>query len=144
MIQIKQIGAFAGGCMFVLSLVACSSTTSAPKIDPSVKHLQRVNAFYDRNVNAAYNHARAAELAGSQGNNGLLVHNAQMALGQANEAQRTGSNVPLDEAVVSLRKSVEEGQKNNTQDAMESAKDAREKLSHAADVRIIETANKLP
>lgn len=141
--QIKKIGAFAGGCMVVLALVACSSATSAPKIDASVKHLQKENAFYDRNVNAAYNHARAAEVAGGQGNNGLLVHHAQIALGQAHEAQRTGSNVPLDEAVMSLRKSVEEGQKNNTQDAMESVKDAREKLSHAADVRIVESANKI-
>ncbi|MDO8356074.1 MAG: small metal-binding protein SmbP [Nitrospirota bacterium] len=141
--QVKKIGAFAGGCMFVLTLVACSSMTSAPTIDPSVKHLQKENAFYDRNVNAAYNHARAAEIAGGQGNNGLLVHHAQIALGQAQEAQRTGSNMPLDEAVMSLRKSVEEGQQNATQDAMQSAKDAREKLSHAADVRIVESANKI-
>ena len=141
--QIKTIGAFAGGCMVALGLVACSSATNPPKIDPSVKHLQRENAFYDRNVNAAYNHARAAEIAGGQGNNGLLVHHAQIALGQAQEAQRTGSNVPLDDAILSLRKSVEDGQKNATQDAMQSAKDAREKLSHAADVRIVESANKI-
>ena len=143
MIQVKHIGAFAGGCMFVLTLVACSSTTGAPKIDPSVTHLQKENAFYERNVNAAYNHARAAEIAGGQGNNGLLVHHAQIALGQAQEAQRTGSNVPLDDAIMALKKSVEDGQKNATQDAMQSAKDAREKLSHAADVRIVESANKI-
>lgn len=141
--QVKTIGAFAGGCIFVLTVVACSTTTGAPKIDPSVTHLQKENAFYDRNVNAAYNHARAAEIAGGQSNNGLLVHHAQIALGQAQEAQRTGTNVPLDDAIMSLKKSVEQGQKNDTQDAMQSAKDAREKLSHAADVRIVESANKV-
>ena len=51
--------------------------------------------------------------------------------------------MPLDDAIMSLRKSVEEGQKNATQDAMQSAKDAREKLSHAADVRIVDSANKI-
>ena len=143
MIQVKTIGAFVGGCMFLVTLVACSSTTGAPKIDPSVTHLQKENAFYERNVNAAYNHARAAEVAGGKGNNGSLVYHAQIALGQAQEAQRTGTNVPLDDAIMSLKKSVEQGQKNETQDAVQSAKDAREKLSHAADVRIVESANKI-
>ena len=143
MIQVKQIGAFVGGCMFVLTLASCSSTTSAPKIDPSVKWSQKDNAFYERNVNAAFNHARAAEVAGSQGNNALLVHHAQMALGQVNEAQRTGSNTPLDDATVSLKKSLEEGQKGQTQEATQDAKDAREKLSHAADVRIVDSNNKI-
>ena len=143
MIQLKQIGAFAGGCMFVLTLASCSSATSAPKIDPSVKFLQKENAFYERNVNAAFNHARAAEVAGSQGNNALLVHHAQIALGQVKEAQRVGSNTPLDDATVSLKKALEEGQRNQTQDAMQNARDAREKLSHAADVRIVDSDNKI-
>lgn len=142
MIQVKQIGAFAGGCMFVLTLASCSSTTSAPKIDPSVKWSQKDNAFYERNVNAAFNHARAAEIAGSQGNNALLVHHAQIALGQVKEAQRTGSNTPLDDAIVSLNKSLEEGQRGQTQEATQDAKDAREKLSHAAEVRIVDSDNK--
>jgi small metal-binding protein len=144
MIQVKQIGAFVGGCMFVLTLASCSSTTSAPKIDPSVKWSQKDNAFYERNVNAAFNHARAAEVAGSQGNNALLVQHAQLALAEVNEAQRAGSNTPLDEATVSLKKSVEEGQKGQTQEATQDAKDAREKLSHAADVRIVDSNNKIP
>jgi hypothetical protein len=143
MIQVKQIGVFAGVCMFVLTLASCSSTTSAPKIDPSVKWSQKDNAFYERNVNAAFNHARAAEIAGSQGNNALLVHHAQIALGQVKEAQRTGSNTPLDEAIVSLNKSLEEGQRGQTQEATQDAKDAREKLSHAADVRIVDSNNKI-
>lgn len=142
MIQVKQIGAFAGVCMFVLTLASCSSTTSAPKIDPSVKWSQKDNAFYERNVNAAFNHARAAEIAGGQGNNALLVHHAQIALGQVKEAQRTGSNTPLDDAIVSLNKSLEEGQRGQTQEATQDAKDAREKLSHAAEVRIVDSDNK--
>ena len=143
MIQLKQIGVFAGGCMFVLTLASCSSTTAAPKIDPSVKSSQKENAFYERNVNAAFNHARAAEIAGGRGDNALLVHHAQIALAQAKEAQRTGGNAPLDDAIVSLKKSLEEGQRNQTQDAMENARDAREKLSHAADVRIVDGDNKI-
>lgn len=142
MIQVKQIGAFTGVCMFVLTLASCSSTTSAPKIDPSVKWSQKDNAFYERNVNAAFNHARAAEIAGGQGNNALLVHHAQIALGQVREAQRTGSNTPLDDAIVSLNKSLEEGQRGQTQEATQDAKDAREKLSHAAEVRIVDSDNK--
>jgi hypothetical protein len=128
--------------MFVLTLASCSSTTSAPKIDPSVKWSQKDNAFYERNVNAAFNHARAAEIAGGQGNNALLVHHAQIALGQVREAQRTGSNTPLDDAIVSLNKSLEEGQRGQTQEATQDAKDAREKLSHAAEVRIVDSDNK--
>lgn len=143
MIQVKQIGAFVGGCMFVLTLASCSSMTSAPKIDPSVKWSQKDNAFYERNVNAAFNHARAAEVAGSQGNNALLVHHAEIALSQVNEAQRVGSNTPLDDATVSLKKSLEEGQRGQTQEATQSVKDAREKLSHAADVRIVDSNNKI-
>jgi hypothetical protein len=129
--------------MFVLTLASCSSTTSAPIIDPSVKWSQKDNAFYERNVNAAFNHARAAEIAGGQGNNALLVHHAQIALGQVKEAQRTGSNTPLDDAIVSLNKALEEGQRNQTQEATQDAKDAREKLSHAADVRIVDSNNKI-
>jgi small metal-binding protein len=144
MIQVKQIGAFVGGCMFVLALASCSSTTSAPKIDSSVKWSQKDNAFYERNVNAAFNHARAAEVAGSQSNNALLVHYAQIALAEVKEAQRAGSNTPLDDATVSLTKALEEGQKGQTQEATQNAKDAREKLSHAADVRIVDSNNKTP
>ncbi|HLZ34942.1 MAG TPA: small metal-binding protein SmbP [Nitrospira sp.] len=144
MIQVKQIGAFVGGCMFVLALASCSSTTSAPKIDPSVKYSQKDNAFYERNVNAAFNHARAAEVAGSQSNNALLVHHAQIALAEVKEAQRAGSNTPLDDAMVSLTKALEEGQKGQTQEATQNAKDAREKLSHAADVGIVDSNNKTP
>lgn len=139
MTQIKQIGAFAGGCMFVLTLASCSSTTSAPAIDPSVKWSQRDNAFYERNVNAAFNHARAAEVAGGQGDSALLVHHAQIALSEVREAQRTGSNTPLDDALVSLNKSVEEGQRGQTQEATQDARSARERLSHAAEVRIVDS-----
>jgi uncharacterized membrane protein YccC len=143
MIQLKQIGAFAGGCMFVLTLTSCSSTTTATKIDPSVTSLQIENAFYERNVNAAFNHARAAEIAAGRGDNALLVYNAQIALAQAKEARRTGGNAPLDDAIASLRKSLEEGQRNQTQDAMQDVKAAREKLAHAADVRIVDSDNKI-
>lgn len=143
MIRLKQISAFAGGCMFMLTLASCSSATTAPAIDPSVKWSQKDNAFYERNVNAAFNHARAAEIAGGKGDNALLVHYAQIALAQAKEAQRTGSNAPLDDAIVSLRKALEEGQRNQTQEAMQNVKAARERLSHAADVRIVDSDNRI-
>ena len=143
MMQIKQIGVIAGGCMVALSLVACSSTPSSSPIDPSVKWSQRDSSFYERNVNAAFKHARAAEMAGSKGDNALLVHHAQIALGQMKEAQRAGSNAPLDDATVSLKKSLEQGQKNQTQEATDHARDAREKLSHAAEVRIVDSDNKI-
>jgi hypothetical protein len=58
------------------------------------------------------------------------------------EAQRTGSNTPLDDAIVSLNKSLEEGQRGQTQEATQDAKVAREKLSHAAEVRIVDSDNK--
>jgi hypothetical protein len=143
MMQIKQIGVIAGGCMVALSLVSCSSTPSASPIDPSVKWSQRDSSFYERNVNAAFKHVRAAEIAGNQGDNALMVHHAQIALGQMKEAQRAGSNAPLDDATVSLKKSLEEGQKNQTQDAASHIRDAREKLSHAADVRITDSDNRI-
>jgi hypothetical protein len=44
---------------------------------------------------------------------------------------------------VSLNKSLEEGQRGQTQEATQDAKDAREKLSHAADVRIVDSNNKI-
>jgi hypothetical protein len=141
MMQIKQIGVIAGGCMVALSLVACSSTPSSSPIDPSVKWSQRDSSFYERNVNAAFKHVRAAEIAGDKGDNALLVHHAQIALGQMKEAQRAGSNAPLDDAMVSLKKSLEQGQKNQTQEATGHVRDAREKLSHAADVRITDRDN---
>lgn len=143
MIQVKQIGAIAGVCMFALTLASCSSTPSSPKIDPSVTWSQKDSSFYERNVNAAFKHTRAAEVAGNQGNNALLVHHAQIALGQVKEAQRAGSNAPLDDAMVSLKKSLEQGQRSQTQEATQSIKDAREKLSHAAEVRIVDSDNKI-
>lgn len=136
--QVKQIGVFVGGCMIALTLASCSSTASAPAIDPSVKWSQRDNAFYERNVNYAFNHARAAEIAGSQGNNALLIHHAEIAIGQVKEAQRTGSNAPLDDAMELLRKSREQAQGNQMQDATQSARNACEKLSHAAEVRVVD------
>lgn len=143
MIQTKQIVTLAGCGMLMFALASCSSTQSAPAIDPSVKWSQKDNAFYERNVNAAFNHARAAEIAGSQGNNALLVHHAQIALGQVKEAQRAGSNAPLDDAMVSLRKSLEQGERNQLQEATQSVRDAREKLSHAAEVRIADSDNRI-
>ena len=143
MMQVKQIGVIAGGCMVALALAACSSTPSSSPIDPSVKWSQRDSSFYERNVNAAFKHARAAEVAGSQGDNALLVHHAQIALGQMKEAQRAGSNAPLDDAMASMKKSLEQGQKNQTQEATYHVRDAREKLSHAADVRVTDSDNRI-
>lgn len=64
------------------------------------------NAFFDRHIDNAVKHARAAELAGNQGYAPDLFRHAQLSLDAAKQAQRAGNVPGLHEGILSLREAL--------------------------------------
>ena len=99
-------------------VAACSSHADATgKIiydDPAClarnRYLAQESAYYDRYVDKAVKHARAAEIAANEGNVPDMLENAQMSLEHAKEARRAGNNADLAAGILALRQTIAYGQ----------------------------------
>jgi pyruvate/2-oxoglutarate dehydrogenase complex dihydrolipoamide acyltransferase (E2) component len=82
----------------------CPSRMGGPVVsDPNRVYLIRENPFFNLHIDKATEHARAAEIAGNQGQAIEMMDHAQMSLLQAKEAQRAGNVPGLNEGIISLR-----------------------------------------
>ena len=99
------------------------------------RYLAQENAFYDRYADKAVKHARAAEIAGNQGNVADLVENAQLSLDHAKEARRAGNNADLAAGILALRQAIAYGQGNEVFGAASSIREARVRLARAAGMK---------
>ena len=70
------------------------------------------NAFYDRYADKAAKHARAAEIAGSEGNMPDMIEDAELSLDHAKEARRANNNPDLAAGIAALRQAIALGQSN--------------------------------
>ena len=120
---------------------ACPSRMGAAVVSsPHAVYLIRENPFFNLHIEKAVEHARAAEIAGQQGQAIDLLEHAQMSLMRAKEAQRAGHNERLNEGVYALGEAIEHGEKQQTKDAREHVLHAIMKLSQSADLQIPENA----
>ena len=97
------------------------------------------SAFYDRYADKAVKHVREAELAGEQGHTPEMLRHAELALDQAKEAQRVGSQPDLNEGIMALRDGITLGHSRQIPGATAAMRDARIKLSRAAGMNIKDT-----
>jgi hypothetical protein len=104
------------------------------------RYQTKENAFYDRYADKAAKHARAAEIAGNQGNIPDMIQNAEISLDQAKEARRSGNNPDLAAGIAALRQSIALGQGNDVPGATSSIREARVRLSRAAGIKVWDTA----
>src|SRR5262249_28087370 len=98
------------------------------------------NAFYDRYADKAAKHARAAEIAGNEGNMPDLIEDAGLSLDHAKEARRASNNPNLAAGIAALRQSIALGQANEVPGATSSIREARVRLSRAAGIKVWDTA----
>jgi len=70
------------------------------------------NAFYDRYADKAAKHARAAEIAGNEGNMPDMIEDAELSLDHAKEARRANNNPDLAAGIAALRQSIALAQTN--------------------------------
>ena len=68
------------------------------------------NAFYDRYADKAAKHARAAEIAGNEGNMPDMIEDAELSLDHAKEARRANNNPDLAAGIAALRQAIALGQ----------------------------------
>jgi Small metal-binding protein len=68
------------------------------------------NAFYDRYADKAAKHARAAEIAGNEGNMPDMIEDAELSLDHAKEARRASNNPDLAAGIAALRQAISLGQ----------------------------------
>jgi Small metal-binding protein len=133
--------------------VALVDANCPSKVDPNGKviyadatcaeryrYQTKENAFYDRYADKAAKHARAAEIAGNQGNVPDMIQNAEVSLDHAKEARRSGNNPDLAAGIAALRQSIALGQINQVPDARSSIREARVRLSRAAGIKVWDTA----
>lgn len=98
------------------------------------------NAFYDRYADKAAKHARAAEIAGNEGNMPDMIEDAELSLDHAKEARRANNNPNLAAGIAALRQSIALGQANEVPGATSSIREARVRLSRAAGIKVWDTA----
>ena len=104
------------------------------------RYQTKENAFYDRYADKAAKHARAAEIAGSQGNVPDMIQDAELSLDHAKEARRANNNPDLAAGIAALRQSIALGQTNEVPGATSSIREARVRLSRAAGIKVWDTA----
>jgi Small metal-binding protein len=92
----------------------------------------RENPFFSLHIDKATEHARAAEIAGNQGQAIDLLEHAQMSLLQAKEAQRAGNVPGLNEGIISLTEALRLPEGSSVRDATAYVRDARKNLHQAA------------
>jgi hypothetical protein len=89
------------GTAYALSNTDEQKTTMGDSI-----RITQQSAFFDRYIDKAVKHARAAETAGTQGYATDLLRHAQWSLDQAQQAQRAGNVPGLSEGIVALREAL--------------------------------------
>jgi hypothetical protein len=104
------------------------------------RYQTKENAFYDRYADKAAKHARAAEIAGNQGNLPDMIQDAELSLDHAKEARRANNNPDLAAGIAALRQSIALGQNNEVPGATSSIREARVRLSRAAGIKVWDTA----
>jgi hypothetical protein len=92
------------------------------------------NAFYDRYADKAAKHARAAEIAGNEGNMPDMIEDAELSLDHAKEARRASNNPDLAAGIAALRQAIAFGQTNEVPGARvgPSAQTIKGELSRSA------------
>lgn len=117
----------------------CPSRMGAAVVnDPNAVYLIRENPFFNLHIEKAVDHARAAELAGNQGQAIDLLEHAQMSLIQAKEAQRAGNVAGLNEGISSLREALRLPETSSIREATAYVRDARKNLSQAGGIKYAE------
>jgi hypothetical protein len=104
--------------------------------DPGRVYLIRENPFFSLHIDKATEHARAAEIAGNQGQAIDLMDHAQMSLLQAKEAQRAGNVPGLNEGIMSLREALRLPEGSSVREATAYIRDARKNLHQAAGTKL--------
>jgi hypothetical protein len=110
----------------------CPSRMRPVVNDPGRVYLIRENPFFSLHIDKATEHARAAEIAGNQGQAIDLLEHAQMSLMQAKEAQRAGNVPGLNEGIISLTEALRLPEGSSVRDATAYVRDARKNLHQAA------------
>ena len=115
----------------------CPSRMGGPVVtDPGRVYLIRENPFFNLHIDKATEHARAAEIAGNQGQAIELMDHAQMALLQAKEAQRAGNIPGLNEGIMSLREALRLPEGSSVREATAFVRDARKNLHQASGTKL--------
>ena len=104
--------------------------------DAGSVYLIRENPFFSLHIDKATEHARAAEIAGNQGQAIELMDHAQMSLLQAREAQRAGNVPGLNEGIMSLREALRLPEGSSVREATAYVRDARKNLHQAAGTKL--------
>jgi hypothetical protein len=108
----------------------CPSRMGAVVVSsPHAMYLIRENPFFNLHIEKAVEHARAAEIAGNQGQAVELLDHAQMSLLRAKEAQRAGNVPGLNEGIISLREALRLPEASSIREATAYVRDARKSLS---------------
>src|SRR5262245_61068186 len=110
----------------------CPSRIKPVVNDPGSVYLIRENPFFSLHIDKAKEHARAAEIAGNQGQAVDLLEHAQASLFRAKEAQRAGNVSGLNEAIMSLTEALRLPEGSSVRDATAYVRDARKNLDQAA------------
>lgn len=116
----------------------CPSRIKPVVNDPGSVYLIRENPFFSLHIDKAKEHARAAEIAGNQGQAIDLLEHAQASLLRAKEAQRAGNVPGLNEAIISLTEALRLPEGSSVRDATAYVRDARKSLSQAAGTKYVE------
>lgn len=118
---------------------SCPSRMGGPVVSsPHAVYLIRDNPFFNLHIEKAVDHARAAEIAGNQGQAIDLLEHAQMSLIQAKEAQRAGNVPGLNEGISSLREALRLPEASSIREATAYVRDARKNLSQAGGLKYVE------
>jgi Flp pilus assembly protein TadG len=110
----------------------CPSRVKPVVSDAGSMYLIRESPFFSLHIDKATEHARAAEIAGNQGQAIDLLDHAQMSLLQAKEAQRAGNVPGLNEGIISLTEALRLPEGSSVRDATAYVRDARKNLHQAA------------
>jgi hypothetical protein len=116
----------------------CPSRIRPVVSNPASIYLIRENPFFGLHIDKALGHARAAEMAGNEGQAIELLNHAQMALLQAKEAQRAGNLPGLNEGIISLIEALRLPEGSSVRDATAYVRDARKNLTQAAGTKYVE------
>ena len=113
----------------------CPSRIRPVVTDAGSIYLIRENPFFNLHIEKAVDHARAAEIAGNQGQAIEMMEHAQMSLMRAREAQRAGNVPGLNEGIISLTEALRLPEGSSVREATVYVRDARKNLSQAGGIK---------
>jgi hypothetical protein len=116
----------------------CPARNPQTVTSPEKVYLIKENPFFNLHITKAEEHARAAEIAGNQGQAPELLQHAQMSLDQAKEAQRAGNVPGLNEGIISLREALRLPEASSVREATAYVRDARKNLAQAGGLKFVE------